>query len=108
LPPKDDPQQMHYRHDEKERGGDPDIRVLGQSVCPSASSANSMSRRFLKDGLDIERDLPRPVAAVAQRLELAQNVEGIDFADIISTRLTLDASQSSTGLTWCSEMGHRS
>ena len=28
-PSKDDPQQMHYRHDEKQRGGDRHIRFFG-------------------------------------------------------------------------------
>jgi hypothetical protein len=37
LPSKDDPQQMYYRHDEKQRGGDHHIGFSVQSACPSAS-----------------------------------------------------------------------
>src|SRR6266436_3960176 len=36
-PSKDDPQQMYYRHDEKQRGGDHHIGFSVQSACPSAS-----------------------------------------------------------------------
>jgi hypothetical protein len=37
LPSKDDPQQMHCRHDEKQRGGDYHIGFSVQSACPSAA-----------------------------------------------------------------------
>ena len=37
LPSKDDPQQMHYRHDEKQRGRDRRIGFSVQSACLSAS-----------------------------------------------------------------------
>jgi hypothetical protein len=37
LPSKDDPQQVHYRHDEKQRGGDRHIGFSVQSDCLSAS-----------------------------------------------------------------------
>src|SRR5438132_10978457 len=36
-PSKDDPQQMRYRHDEKQRGGDRHIGFSVQSACLSAS-----------------------------------------------------------------------
>ena len=41
LPSKDDPQQMHYRHDEKQRGGDRQIRFSVQSDCLPASRATT-------------------------------------------------------------------
>jgi hypothetical protein len=37
LPSKEDPQQMHYRHDEKQHGGDRHIGFSVQSACLSAS-----------------------------------------------------------------------
>jgi hypothetical protein len=37
LPSKDDPQQMYYRHNEKQRGGDRHIGFSVQSACLSAS-----------------------------------------------------------------------
>src|SRR6267143_1979337 len=36
-PSKDDPQQMYYRHDEKQRGSNNHIGFSVQSACPSAS-----------------------------------------------------------------------
>jgi len=42
LPSKDDPQQMHYRHDEKQRGGDRHIGFSVQSACLSASQPTTL------------------------------------------------------------------
>jgi len=42
LPSKDDPQQMHYRHDEKQRGGDRHIGFSVQSACLSASQPTTV------------------------------------------------------------------
>jgi hypothetical protein len=52
LPSKDDPQQMHYRHDEKQRGGDRHIGFSVQSACLSASQPtilDSSSRLIMGD-----------------------------------------------------------
>jgi hypothetical protein len=57
LPSKDDPKEMDYRHDEKQRGGNCHIGFSVQAACPFASHAQhddsstttscSMPRSFL-------------------------------------------------------------
>src|SRR6266478_3274841 len=42
-PSKDDPQQMYYRHDERQRGGDHHIGFSVQSACPSASRPTTLT-----------------------------------------------------------------
>ena len=52
LPSKDDPQLMHYRHDEKQRGGDRHIGFSAQSARLSASQTtalDSSSRLIMGD-----------------------------------------------------------
>jgi hypothetical protein len=41
LPSKDDPQQMHYRHHKKQRGGGRHVGSLVQPACPSPSLPNN-------------------------------------------------------------------
>jgi hypothetical protein len=62
---KDDPQQMHYRHDEKQRGGDRHIRFSVQSACLPASSRDSTASARPP----CEAILP-PAVALAARLRL--------------------------------------
>ena len=52
LPSKDNPQQMHYRHDEEQRGGDRHIGFSAQSARLSASQTtalDSSSRLIMGD-----------------------------------------------------------